>query len=287
MEDVNQEQENCDFICSDGIDLYRGDCLEVMDRLIADGVKVDFTLTSPPYDNLRTYNGKLNWNEEIWKNVIEKLYNLTHQGGVVWVVSDATINGSETGTSLKQALYFKQIGFYLHDTMIYKKQNYTPLNHNRYEQEWEYMFCFSKNKPKTFNPIKIPCKYAGQTTWGNPNMYKDNSGELTKVAKTIIKDKKIKGNIFEYLTGSTQTGKIKHPAMFPLKLAIDQCLSWSNNNDTIFDPFMGSGSTGVAAVNTGRKFIGIELDNNYFNIACDRIKQAQNAKDSCLFGNDI
>jgi site-specific DNA-methyltransferase (adenine-specific) len=134
---------------------------------------------------------------------------VTKDGGeVVWVVGDATIKGSETGTSFKQALWAKECGFNLHDTMIYRKENYTPLTHNRYEQEWEYMFCFSKGKPKTFNPIKVPCKYAGQKTWGQPNMYKTNNGELTKVAQTVVKDEKIKGNIRKRF--KNETTKIFH-----------------------------------------------------------------------------
>lgn len=147
------------------------------------------------------------------------------------------------------------------------------MTHNRYEQEWEYMFCFSKNKPKTFNPIKIPCKYAGTETWGKSSFYKTNDDCLTKVPKKIINSKKIKGNIFEYRTGSTKTGKIKHPAVFPLDLAKDQIMSWSNENDVVLDCFMGSGTTGVACKELNRNFIGIELDENYFNIAKERINE--------------
>ena len=266
-----------DDVRTDNLWLMQGDCLERM-KEIPDG-SVDLTVTSPPYDNLRTYNGNNEqWGEHVWKSVIQELYRVTAGGGVVvWVVGDATIKGSETGTSFKQALCAMECGFNLHDTMIYRKQNYIPLTHNRYEQEWEYMFVFSKGKPKTFNPIKVPCKYAGQSTWGNRNMYKDNSGELTIVKQTVVNDNKIKGNIFEYLVGSTQTGKIKHPAMFPEQLVHDHIISWSNEGDTVLDTFMGSGTTGVACVNTNRNFTGIELDEKYYSIATNRIMETQNA----------
>ena len=133
--------------------IYLGDCLEVM-KGFPDNI-IDLTVTSPPYDNLRTYNDSLLWNEDVWKAVLQQLYRVTKQGGVVvWVVGDATIKGSETGTSFKQALYAKEVGFNLHDTMIYQKQFYLPLTHNRYEQEFEYMFVFSKGDTKTFCPIK-------------------------------------------------------------------------------------------------------------------------------------
>ena len=252
--------------------LITGDNVEALRQFPSDFI--DLTVTSPPYDNLRTYNG-FTWDFEA---LAKELYRVTKPGGVVvWVVGDATVKGSETGTSFRQALYFKDVcGFNLHDTMIYKKQNYTPLTHNRYEQEWEYMFVFSKGKPKTFNPIKIPCKYAGQLTWGKPNMYKDNSGELTRVEQTVINDTKIKGNIFEYLVGSTQTGKIKHPAMFPEALANDHIISWSNEGDVVLDPFMGSGTTGKMALLNNRKFIGVELSPEYVEIAKKRIDEASN-----------
>ncbi len=246
--------------------LYNGDCLDILSG-IPDG-SVDLTVTSPPYDNLRTYNG-FNFDFE---STARELFRVTKVGGVVvWVVGDATIKGSETGTSFKQALYFKEIGFNLHDTMIYDKKNYTPLTHNRYEQQFEYMFVFSKSKPATFNPLKTPCKYAGQKPWGKPTHYKDSSGELTQVNRHPTKDTKIKGNIFSYIVGSTKTGGIKHPAAFPEQLAHDHIISWSNPGDTVLDPFTGSGTTGVAAVQTGRKFKGIEVSEKYFKIASDRI----------------
>src|SRR4030065_2331428 len=126
-----------------GSELYQGDCLQIMDGIESESI--DLTVTSPPYDNLRTYNNSLVWSEDIWKGIIKKLYRIVKQGGVVvWIVGDATINGSETGTSFKQALHFKDVGFNLHDTMIYKKINPQPLNDKRYNASFEYMFIFSK-----------------------------------------------------------------------------------------------------------------------------------------------
>ena len=99
------------------IKFIHGDCLEIMPTL-ADK-SVDLTVTSPPYDNLRTYNGNSQFDFE---GIAKELFRVTKDGGVVvWVVGDANINGSETGTSFRQALYFKEIGFNLHDTMIYQK----------------------------------------------------------------------------------------------------------------------------------------------------------------------
>ena len=239
------------------VNLQLGNSLELLKTLDKDSV--DLVVTSPPYDDLRNYDNSLLWDFEVFRGIAKELYRVIAVGGVViWVVADKTENGSETGTSFKQALYFKELGFNIHDTMIYRKLNYVPLTHNRYEQEFEYMFCFSKGKPKTFNPIKVPRKYAGTEHWGNASFYKSDSDELTQVGKKTVNDDKIKGNIFEYRIGSLQNeDKIKHPAMFPLDLASDQILSWSNVGDMVLDPFMGSGTTGVAAISNGRNFCWI------------------------------
>ena len=255
------------------IDLRQGDCLEVM-KDIPDG-SIDLTVTSPPYDNLRTYNGNIEqWSFEKFQGIAKELYRVTKQGGVVvWVVGDATMNGSESGTSFKQALYFMSIGFNLHDTMIYRKLNPIPLTHNRYEQAFEYMFILSKGKPNTFNPIKIPCKTAG--TVYNIKRPKAISEASKRDRDEIMttNNTKYKDNIFEYCVGKKQ-GTQTHPAPFPEDLANDHIISWSNEGDVVLDPFMGSGTTGKMALLNNRNFIGIELDEEYFEIAKKRIEEA-------------
>ena len=200
---------------------------------------------------------------------MRELFRVTKQGGVVvWIVNDATIKGSETGTSFRQALYAKEIGFNLHDTMMYRKINYIPLTHNRYEQEFEYMFVFSKGKPKTFNPIKIPCATKGQIRNRKNSNKEEGSAVRNRNEVTVTKSEKIKGNVWEMSVSNT---KHNHPAIFPEQLAQDHIISWSNEGDTVLDCFMGSGTTGKMALLNNRKFIGIEKDETYFKIAQDRI----------------
>ena len=259
----------------DKVKLLHGDCLELM-KDIPDK-SVDLTVTSPPYDNLRTYNGNIeHWSFEKFKSIAKELYRVTKQGGVVvWVVGDATIKGSETGTSFRQALYFKKIGFNLHDTMIYAKNNvyaHDPRN-KRYKQCFEYMFVFSKGKPSTYNEIKDkPNKHAGKTLSGTKGRNKD--GVKRDLKPIVMGDFQARFNIWEYTTGgSVSSDKIafQHPAIFPEKLAEDHIISWSNEGDTVLDCFMGSGTTGKMAFLNGRNFIGIELDAEYFEIAKERI----------------
>ena len=255
--------------------IKQGDCLELMKKLPDNSV--DLVVTSPPYDNLRSYKGYT----FDFENIALELYRVVRHGGVVvWVVGDATIKGSETGTSFRQALYFKEIGFNLHDTMIYAKNNPIPQNHNRYEQCFEYMFIFSKGKPKTFNPIKVPTKNAGvEFEWGNRKTFLDakqcRRHKNSDVRK--VNDTKIHNNIFYYSVGGGKTG---HPAVFPLQSAKDHVLSWSDQNDIVLDPFMGSGTTGLACLQTNRKFIGFEISEEYFNIAKERLEKEMETNES-------
>ena len=255
------------------IALMQGDCLARM-KEIPDG-SVDLTVTSPPYDNLRTYNGNNEqWGEHVWREVIHSLHRVTADGGVVvWVVGDATIKGSETGTSFKQALHAMECGFNLHDTMIWRKPNFANPAATRYHQVFEYMFVWSKGKPKVFNGIKDrQNKCAGGSTYGQNSVTQADGTKKTQPKKTIA-DFGMRHNVWDAKT-TGQTGESKkydHPAMFPQELARDHILSWSNEGGTVLDPFLGSGTTGVAAKSLNRSFIGIEMDETYFKIAKDRI----------------
>jgi site-specific DNA-methyltransferase (adenine-specific) len=250
-----------------------GDCLERMAGI--ETGSVDLTVTSPPYDNLRNYNGSLDdWTERKWQAVLRELFRVTKQGGVVvWVVADATIKGSETGTSFRQAIYAMECGFKLHDTMIWEKSTFSAVGalKHRYAPVFEYMFVFSKGAPQTFNPIKDrPNKHAGVTMHGTTRQ-KDGRTVTSNGAKTkaIIKDFGQRHNVWRI--NEEKVFNKTHPAVFPVALAQDHIISWSNLGDTVLDPFMGSGTTGVACMNKNRNFIGIERDPDYFRIAQDRI----------------
>ncbi len=257
------------------IDLRQGDCLELL-KDIPDG-SVDLTVTSPPYDNLRTYNGNNDqWSADVWQKVIAELYRVTKDGGVVvWVVGDATIKGSETGTSFKQALHAMDCGFNLHDTMIWNKPTFTATGalRVRYAQVFEYMFVFSKGSPKSFNPIKDRVnKSYGAKKHSNVRQADGSMKPMTSKGKPIAKYGQ-RFNVWDMNTELSSKTRL-HPAPFPEHLVNDHILSWSNPDDVVLDCFMGSGTTGAMAVKNGRKFIGIELDLDYFKIAENRINQA-------------
>ena len=258
------------------IQLYNGDCLDLM-KDIPNG-SVDLTVTSPPYDNLRTYNGNIaQWNFEKFKDIAKELYRVTADGGViVWIVGDATVNGSETGTSFRQALYFMDCGFNLHDTMIWEKPTFTATGSLsvRYAPVFEYMFVFSKGKPKTFNPIKDKLNLSNGRKIHGTIRQKDGSTKKQSCIGNEIQALGQRHNVWKICPEKSNKNR-KHPAVFPEQLSKDHIISWSNEGDTVLDCFMGSGTTGISCVHTGRNFIGIEIDESYFNIAKQRIEQAK------------
>jgi DNA modification methylase len=257
--------------------IYNEDCNITMDRFPEQSI--DLVVTSPPYDNLRNYNGFVFEFEKIANN----LSRILKAGGViVWVVGDQTNDGSESGTSFKQALYFKSLGLNLHDTMIYQKINPIPLTHNRYEQTFEYMFVFSKGKPKTFNPILISCKTEGNYTHRRNTGRVGESVTRNRDEITVTKDKKYKGNVWAYIIGSVKDETGNHPAPFPEQLATDHILSWSNEGDIVYDPFMGSGTTAKMSMINNRRYIGSEISKEY----CDIIQQRTDKNDT-NFGDDF
>ena len=244
-----------------------GDCLEVM-KDWPDNC-VDLILTSPPYDTLREYQGYIFDFESIAKN----LYRLLVLGGVlVWVVGDMTLNGSESGTSFKQVLYFKQIGLNLHDTMIYQKDGCPYPNQGRYNQEFEYMFVCSKGRPRVFNPMKEKTKWYGVN---KGSTYRQKAGE-TLQRDVKINEYKIVGNIWKipggYMKGSKEPITFEHPATFPELLAYNHIQSWTDPNDIVLDPMNGSGTTTKMAAKLKRRYIGIDISEKYCEIARQRLE---------------
>jgi len=252
--------------------IYNENCLDTMARM-PDGF-IDLTVTSPPYDNLRTYNGNnALWGEHVWKAAIKDLYRVTKDGGVVvWVVGDATIKGSETGTSFRQALWAMDCGFRLHDTMIYQKVNPVPNEVGfRYQAAFEYMFVFTRGKPKSFNPLMVPCAMYGKAKPkrdGRQFRQVDGTMKASHGLK-YNKPEKFRHNIWQYAL----SGAHAHPATFPEALARDHIISWSNEGDTVFDPFMGSGTTAKMAILNNRNWIGSEISKEYCEIAEKRINE--------------
>ena len=257
--------------------IYNEDCRDTMRRMIDENINVDIVVTSGPYDSIRSYNHSSTWNFEVFKEIAKLLYEVTAEGGVVvWVVGDATINGSETGTSFRQALYFMECGFKLHDTMVFSKNSSSfpsSRKSKRYTQIFEYMFVFCKGKIKTGNLIcDEKCKYAGFTNWGTNTQY-NKEGELIKTSNIKpVPEYKPRTNIWKYTVGFN-INEGKHPAVFPYELARDHIITWSNEGDLVFDPFTGSGTTASAALCNNRKFIGSEIDKTYFSFIPNNIQK--------------
>lgn len=268
--------------------VYCSDCVEFMKSNMRNDT-VDLTVTSPPYDSLRTYHGY----EFDFEATARELFRVTKNGGVlVWVVGDAVVNGSETGTAFGQAQYFMKIGFRLHDTMIYQKTGVSYPSHGRYTQAFEYMFIFSKGKPKTFNPISdVPKRWSG--SWGklstrnrNGSLKRRNLQNEGKGSSGRAEDGrygyKLRNNVWVIRNGhgfgTRDDIAYKHPATFPEKLANDHIITWSNPGDLILDPLCGSGTTPKMAKVNGRQFVGIDISEEYCAIARKRIEMVESSQ---------
>lgn len=260
--------------------IYNESCLKTMSRM--PDKYIDLTITSPPYDDLRSYNNhiggnksKLNGYSFPFEKIAQELYRVTKIGGVVvWVVGDETIKGDETGTSFRQALFFKKCGFNLFDTMIYSKPPRGAVGNNKtYWQSFEYMFIFSNGKPKTINLIKD--RKNKESRNGDSGTKRLQNGELLKLKRGGYGEFGRRTNIWEYNIGKGHsTGDdiaFEHPAIFPEKLAHDHIVTWSNKNDLIYDPMMGSGTVAKMCLLEGRIFIGSEINKDYCKIIESRI----------------
>lgn len=251
--------------------IFFGKCENGLKKL--DFNSIDLVITSPPYDELRTYYGF----ELMIEEVIKELYRVLKPGGViVWVVGDETEDGSESATSFKHIFNFKEVGFNLYDTMIYIKQNPHPSNRKRYEPCFEYMFIFSKGIPSTVNLMQQRCKYAGKNK-GTSTYIQDKKDNYTiQHKKGLVSNFKTRFNVWEYTVGNAEKFrnlvKRQHPAKFPILLVRDHILSWSNEGDIILDPFMGSGTTAIVSRLTNRKYIGFESNEIYYNKSQEYLK---------------
>jgi len=252
--------------------IYQGDCLELVKQLESNSI--DLVITSPPYDNLRDYNGYT----FDFEGIAKELYRVVKDGGVcVWVVKDAVIKGNRSLTSFKQGLLFQQIGFNMYDIVIYSKSSASLPHKGRYHDTFEFMFILSKGKPKTINLLKDrKNKYGGTTTWGNKTV-REKDGSLTDKGKKNIPEFGTRFNVWEYATGKGNTTSdikaFEHPAIFPERLAEDHIKSWSNEGDLVLDIMCGSGTTCKMALKNNRKFLGFEISEEYCNIANERIQK--------------
>lgn len=243
---------------------------------------IDLVVTSPPYDDLRDYEGVASWDMEVFQTIARELYRVMKPGGVVvWVVGDKTLKGSKTLTSFKQALFFQEIGFDMYDVIIYEKAGSGPPHPNRYFNAFEYMFVLSKGRPKTVNILRDkPNKWAGCSTYGEVTR-REKDGSLTNKGRKVISEFGVRTNIWRYANGRGFATKdklaYKHPAIFPEKLAEDHIASWSDPGDLVLDPFGGSGTTAKAAQKMGREWVLIEAVKDYCDIARERLESIQNA----------
>lgn len=267
-----------------GIVIYHGDCREILPQL----PKVDLVLTSPPYDDLRLYGGH---KFDFTSCADQICQTLDERSVLVWIVNDATENGSETLSSFRHAIYFRSLGLSLHDTMIWNKGSCRFPETTRYYQTFEYMFVFSRGRPRTVNLIQDRVNICAGAGVARSSQIRRHDGIMipnsaSRVAPNrVVKEVGVRFNIWQVPVSASTDDYSDHPATFPTILAADHIRTWSNSSDAILDPFMGSGTTLRAAKDLGRKAIGIEIEERYCEIAAKRL--AQEVLNLSIPGDDL
>ena len=249
-----------------------GDAVEILKGIPSNSI--DLVVTSPPYDGIRTYNGfSLNL-----PAVGKELYRVLKEGGIVaMVIQDATHNFGKTLTSFKTIIdWCDNAGFKLFETVIYRKYGTEGAWWTkRFRVDHEYMPIFLKGeRPAYFNKeqLKIPSKHGGKVMTGSGNRRTD--GKTTKTVTRMINGMKCRGTVWDYLNaGDKNPLKRKHPAVFPDKIPLDFIECFCPPNGVVLDPFIGSGSTAVAAKELKRKYIGIDISEEYCNLSRERLKE--------------
>lgn len=260
-----------------------GDCIDVMRKMPDECINL--VLTSPPYDNLREYNKSSVWNFDVFQNAAREIARVLKQGGVcVWIVADQTIKGSKSLSSMRQAMFFNELGLRVHDVMIWNKGSFNYPDTRRYGQAWEYMFVFSKGTPAIVNKIADRKNiYTGTHIHGTS---RKPDGTITRKhnTDTIVADYGERFNVWEIPPCNSSNERCGHVAPFPVQLAADHIRTWTNENALVLDPFVGSGTTAVAATMLGRQFIGIEIDPTYHALASERVARESNNLFACVAG---
>ncbi|MFH1192783.1 MAG: transcriptional repressor LexA [Candidatus Jorgensenbacteria bacterium] len=248
-----------------------GDTVEVMKKFPDNSV--DMIITSPPYDSIRDYKGfSFNLHE-----TGKEIFRVLKGGGIaVMVIQDQTKNFGKSLTSFKTIIdWCDNVGFKLFETTIYRKYGAEGAWWNkRFRVDHEYMPIFLKgDRPHYFNKehLKIPSKHGGKTLTGGGTRLTNGVRINTRPIK--INPMKCRGTIWEYMTaGDGSRLKHQHPATFPNQLPYDFINCFCPPGGIVLDPFVGSGTTTVAAKNLGRKYIGIDIAKEYCNIAERRMK---------------
>ena len=239
--------------------LYNGDCLEVMDKLITDGIKVDAIITDPPYGTTACKWDSIIPFDKMWNSI--DLIKKENSNVVLFSVQPFTTK-----------LINSNIDNFKYQ-LIWKKNVPTGMNQAKYRpmRYHEEILLFYSNPQSTYNPIMKERVGVGKACY-NYNHYcgKNNHINMDKIKKKYDPDFVQPSTILEFNVVPNRKGKL-HPTQKPVDLMEWLIKTYTNENDTVLDFAMGSGTTGVACKNTNRNFIGIELDKNYFDIANKRI----------------
>jgi DNA modification methylase len=251
--------------------IIQGDCLQVLARLKE--ASIDLTVFSPPYDSIRDY--KNNWAFD-YSALGQALHRVTKDGGICAVViGDGTKDFAKSLTTARLTVdWCDHAGWRLFECCIYQRDgNPGAWWSQRFRVDHEYILLFLKGKrPQTFHKesLMVPTKHAGKMYSGTDRL---TNGKFKEIEQKEVNPTKCRGTIWKYATSNTEGNrlKLKHPATYPDKLVEDIVACFSEPGNIVLDPTAGSGTTCVVAAQKQRRFIGIDISEEYCEIARQRL----------------
>lgn len=252
--------------------VINGECLEVLAHIKEEAV--DLVAFSPPYDSIRDYKNEWSFN---YSALGKALYRVTKDGGICAVViGDGTKDFAKSLTTARLTVdWCDNAGWRLFEQCIYHRDgNPGAWWSQRFRVDHEYILLFLKGKrPKTFDKtsLMVPSKHAGKTYSGTDRL---TNGGFKEIASKEVNPMKCRGTVWRYATSNTEGNrlKLKHPATYPDKLVEDIVYCFSKPGDLVLDPTVGSGTTCVVAAQTQRRYIGIDVSEEYCQVARERLQ---------------
>lgn len=244
--------------------VYEGDCLELLKQIPDNSIKL--IITSPPYNIGKEYEKKLSIDRYIEQQshvISECVRTLSPDGSICWQVGNYISNGSII--PLDTVLYpvFVQLGLTLRNRIVWRFEHGLHCS-KRFSGRYETVVWFTKSHDYTFNldTVRIPQKYPGKKHFKGPKAGEFSCNPKGKNPGDVWDIPNVKSNHVE---------KTEHPCQFPVELIERFVLSLTNPDDWVFDPFLGAGTSIIAAIRHGRKGMGAETMKKYIEISRDRI----------------
>ena len=251
--------------------LHEGDCLDLLSELPSGLAKL--IVTSPPYNLGKSYEKRLKLDSYLdeQRRVIQQCVRVLHErGSLCWQVGNYVDRGKITPLDIALYPIFDSLGLHLRNRVVWHFEHGLHSS-KRFSGRYEVILWFTKGNNYTFNldEVRVPQKYPRKKHFKGPKKGQYSGNPLGKNPGDLWSIPNVKANHVE---------KTTHPCQFPVELIERLVLAMTDERDWVLDPFMGVGTTAIAALMHGRRAIGAEIQSEYVGIAKDRIREAEQGK---------